>query len=232
MKVASHQPAFLPWVGLWHKIASVDHFIISAGTKYTKDAFLNRQRLNGAWLTLPVSAPEGTPITQVRLAQDGRAILKVQKTLAQHVSGPYRSRLQPLLSRMESVEAGDRLYELNVGLMSDIASALKLKPIDWHVDTTEQEYGANTAERLAHRIERNVPDATSYYGGSGSQGYINDPAFKLPVFLQVHSGRYSGGFDPELNIVQLIAREPDPLDWIMSRGSWYPSEPVKEDNNG
>jgi hypothetical protein len=56
--VTAHQPAYLPWLGFFHKIALGDTAVILDDVQFEKNSFTNRNRIkgpNGAfWLTVPV----------------------------------------------------------------------------------------------------------------------------------------------------------------------------------
>jgi hypothetical protein len=58
MIVAIHQPNFLPWLGYFYKIVRSDVFVILDNVQYTKNSYINRNKIktpNGeAWLTVPV----------------------------------------------------------------------------------------------------------------------------------------------------------------------------------
>ena len=59
MKITSaHQPAYLPWLGYFHKIALADEFILLDSVQFEKNSFTNRNKIkvsNGeAWLTIPL----------------------------------------------------------------------------------------------------------------------------------------------------------------------------------
>jgi hypothetical protein len=57
--LSAHQPAYLPWLGLFHKIAISDDFVILDNVQFEKNSFTNRNKIktpNGPlWLTVPVS---------------------------------------------------------------------------------------------------------------------------------------------------------------------------------
>ena len=69
MRVAIHQPHYLPWLGYLAKWAAADVFIFLDTVQYEKNGWQNRNRIKtpaGAkWLTVPVHAPMGTAITDV-----------------------------------------------------------------------------------------------------------------------------------------------------------------------
>lgn len=59
MKIlTAHQPAYLPWLGYFHKMMLADEFVLLDAVQFEKNSFTNRNKIkvsNGeAWLTIPV----------------------------------------------------------------------------------------------------------------------------------------------------------------------------------
>lgn len=58
MKMAAHQPAYLPWLGYFDKIKRSDIFIYLDTVQYEKNSFTNRNKIKTAngpvWLSVPV----------------------------------------------------------------------------------------------------------------------------------------------------------------------------------
>jgi hypothetical protein len=58
MKIAIHQPEFLPWFGYIHKLANVDKFVLLDDVQFKKNNFQNRNRIitkqGLVWLTVPI----------------------------------------------------------------------------------------------------------------------------------------------------------------------------------
>lgn len=58
MILTAHQPAYMPWLGYFHKIALTDNFVLLDDVQFEKNSFTNRNKIktsNGeAWLTIPV----------------------------------------------------------------------------------------------------------------------------------------------------------------------------------
>jgi hypothetical protein len=58
MILSAHQPAYLPWIGYFDKIARADVFVYLDTVQFEKNSFINRNQIKtpqGAqWLTIPV----------------------------------------------------------------------------------------------------------------------------------------------------------------------------------
>lgn len=58
MLLSAHQPAYLPWLGYFEKIAKADVYVFLDTTQYEKNGFINRNRIKTPqgplWLTIPV----------------------------------------------------------------------------------------------------------------------------------------------------------------------------------
>lgn len=56
--ITGHQPVYLPWLGLFHKIALADVFVFMDDVQYLQQDWNNRNRIKGPrgafWLTVPV----------------------------------------------------------------------------------------------------------------------------------------------------------------------------------
>src|SRR5438132_1511588 len=69
MKVAIHQPHYLPWLGDFAKWAAADLFVLLDTVQYEKNGWQNRNRIKTRegprWLTVPVNARLGTAIHAV-----------------------------------------------------------------------------------------------------------------------------------------------------------------------
>ena len=58
MILTAHQPVYLPWLGLFHKIALADQFISFDQVQYLPKDWNNRNKIKtpsgGIWLSVPV----------------------------------------------------------------------------------------------------------------------------------------------------------------------------------
>ncbi|MBU3934949.1 WbqC family protein [Patescibacteria group bacterium] len=67
MILTAHQPAYLPWLGLIHKIAVSDAYVYLDNVQFEKNSFTNRNKIKTAngpiWLTVPVFLKDHTKKT-------------------------------------------------------------------------------------------------------------------------------------------------------------------------
>lgn len=214
MKVAVQQPHFLPWPPYWHKMLSVDTFVLWTGIPYSYGEYINRVQHAKAWLTLPVNVPIGTLIRDVTLSNDARRLAKIAKTLQQY-RGPYSKRLEEIVGMVAEIKPGDSLAYVNGRLLAAGLRALGAKDLVL-IEEAETPTNESKTGRIADVIRKFAPEATEYYSGRGALDYMGGETLDgIRVRWQSLEG-----FDPSVSIVQLIANEPDPIDWLMSSGSW------------
>lgn len=74
MILTAHQPAYLPWLGLIHKIAISDVYVYLDSVQFEKNSFTNRNKIKTAagpiWLTVPVLLKDHTKKTIKELEID------------------------------------------------------------------------------------------------------------------------------------------------------------------
>ena len=113
MKVAIHQPHYLPWLGYLAKWAAADLFVFLDTVQYEKSGYQNRNRIKTRdgprWLTVPVHA---------HLGQFAAAGIEI---LAQEYEHPvycqFHGEFVPFLSTLDLllIHGGDALDILRKG---------------------------------------------------------------------------------------------------------------------
>lgn len=97
MRLAIMQPYFLPYLGYWQLIASVDAFVILDSVNYIKGGWINRNRVAIAgmsnWITLPLSgASPNRLIGDIDIKPDDGWSKRLVRTIAMgYAKAPYGS---------------------------------------------------------------------------------------------------------------------------------------------
>ncbi|MFF0051718.1 WbqC family protein [Streptomyces sp. NPDC005498] len=201
MRVTIHQPEHLPWLGLLSKVAASELWIVLDSVPYRKNYFQNRNRvlLDGrpTWLTVPVTAPFGTRIRDVRIYESPSWRRRYRGRLIQTASGtPGMDRIEDLLSVIDSAAPGGLLAELNL----DVADWL-LAQFDVKVPRVRSsELGATgTKSELLINLCRAV-GANEYLAGPSGRDYLDLDAFAehgITVrFFDFDFPTYAQGCDP------------------------------------
>lgn len=80
MILTAHQPAYLPWLGYFAKIARADAFIVHDLSRFDRGGTVNRNRIRTAagpmWLTVPVNHSDlraDAVLRDIRIVDDGWA---------------------------------------------------------------------------------------------------------------------------------------------------------------
>jgi hypothetical protein len=124
-----HQPNYLPYIGLFHKMSLSDIFVFYDTAQYTKGDYHNRNTIkwpNGPiLLSLPVSVKLGDSIRDVRF--DPRILPKHWKTIEQaYKKSPYFEKYVPELAPFFASEQSS-LSEWNMSFIRCMAWLFGIK---------------------------------------------------------------------------------------------------------
>ena len=91
MKVAIHQPNYLPWIGFFQKMALADIFVILDTVQFSKDSYTQRTKIRTKegwiWLTIPIEKKYYfKPIKDIHLPQDEKWVKKHKMSLISNYS--------------------------------------------------------------------------------------------------------------------------------------------------
>src|SRR5256885_665158 len=135
MIVAIHQPNFLPWLGYFYKLASTDAFVFLDNVQYSKNSFINRNRIKTPigpqWLTVPVqtSGKFNQKINEVVILPDADWKRRHLNTLRTNYGrAPFFEEVFAMLNEEYAlVERGTKLADFNVNLVLAICSYLGIE---------------------------------------------------------------------------------------------------------
>lgn len=122
MQITIHQPEHLPWLGLLSKVNAADVWVVLDHVSYRKNYFQNRNRVSQKgdeiWLTVPVTAPQGTPIASVRIADSPGWQRKYLGRLNQalKIEAQTDPRFVDMAKAIAASNPGDSLLDLNMTL--------------------------------------------------------------------------------------------------------------------
>jgi len=130
MKVAIHQPQYLPWLGYLDKLDSADVFIILDTVQFKKHEWQNRNRIRTKegwqWLTVPIidRFPERIDRVEINRRVDW-ARKHSQALRLQYAKAPYWSPLGPaILTLLE--RPWPFLCDLNIAVLDALCAHLNI----------------------------------------------------------------------------------------------------------
>lgn len=225
MILTAHQPLYLPWLGLFHKIALSDVFCLFDDSQYDDNDFQNRNRIKGPngpmWLTVPVQAQNHyqLKITDVEIVDRAVWRRKHWKSLlfAYH-RAPYFAQYADFFEETYQRE-WRRLVDLNVHLLRFLLGALGL-PADFP-RTSELGLTARKSEAIIEMCCK--LGATTYIFGEQGRHYADVAAFEAAnirvVFQDYRHPTYPqqfGEFVSHMSVVDLLFNSgPHSLDAIL-----------------
>ena len=183
MKVAVHQPEFLPYPGFFQKMAKVDYFVVLDDVQYTKNNWQNRNRIwcpnkGETFLTTPVILEGHTSKTiremQLSYRDEGawqiRNIAKLQNNYGGH---QFFSEYWPELHQLFS-NKWDLLISQNLAYINFLRTQLEIStPL---LFSSELQASGNRSSRLANIAVQ--LGCSTYVSGLGAKQYLDIGAFQ------------------------------------------------------
>jgi hypothetical protein len=224
--LTAHQPVYLPWLGLFHKIALADTFVSFNRVQYLPKDWNNRNRVRTAtgpvWLTVPVhkQGHREKPLDEIEIDNRKPWQRKHWRTLEMsYGKAPHYAAYRDFFASVYARE-WTHLAELNdhmlrwfldtLGIVVDFAFAsdhdFKGAKSDLVLDMCKT-LGADRFIFGAHG--RDYADVDSFTA-AGIEVVFQD--YRHPVYEQ-----FQGGFEPYMSVVDLLFNcGPDSLEIIMS----------------
>ena len=213
MKVAIHQPNYLPYVGFFHKLSLADTFVIMDDTQYDKK-FTNRNKIkvpgNWIWLTVPINKKHkfvANKIVEINNEENWQSdhFKKINHSYSN--SEFFKKNYKTFFEKIYS-KKWDHLFTLNYELIIQLIDWLDIK-IEV-IKESELNINRNSTDRLVN-ISKKI-GAETYVSGIGGKEYMNEKMFetnnikieyqnfKCPIYKQV----FNSEFIPNLSIIDLL----------------------------
>lgn len=213
MKVAIHQPQYLPWPGYFNKIVKCDIFVFLDDVQYKKNEWQNRNKIKSSkgeiWLTVPVHYRFGQKINEIEIdnkifwAKDHIKTIKVN-----YQKSPFFYDFFPVIEDLLSKKY-DRLIEVNIASIEKILKYLGVEKQIILSSTLKIEPNKTKTDRLVEICKK--LSATVYISGTGAKNYLEEEKFKREsikvefqdYFVSTYPQLY-GDFVPNLSIIDMI----------------------------
>lgn len=213
MILTAHQPVYLPWLGLFHKIALAERFCVFDIVQYQKRDYNNRNRIKTAagpvWLSVPVESKNHlqTKICDVKIINNGwnrRHLRSVQVNYNKSkYYGDYIEQLEEVLIAIEYKYLTDLNFRLLTMFLEafDIAVSID-KASDYDFAGAKSELVLDMCLKLG---------AGDYIFGEQGKNYADVDEFlargvtpyfqqyRHPVYPQLH-----GEFLPAMSALDLL----------------------------
>ncbi len=178
MKVAVHQPNYIPWLGYFAKLASADIFIFLDDVQLPQGrSYVHRTKIHapsgGAWLSAPIRREERQRIMDVRFA-DADWRRRHQATLFHtYRKAPFFDPVMRLVETIYALET-DSLARFNMNAVVRIAEFLGLS-CRFELSSA---FGVAMCsdDRLIELVK--VVGGGTYISGAGGQNYQHPEKFE------------------------------------------------------
>ena len=214
MIVSIHQPNFLPWIGFFSKVLQSDVFVLLDNVQYTKNSFINRNRIKTPqgvkWLTVPVrtKARFGQLIKEVEINKNVDWRQQHLKTLEMcYKRSKFFGLIFKNITDIYYKCSWSNLAVFNIELLNWLFSLLE---INTKIILASQLNVKGKGTDLLINIVKAV-NGDTYLSGFGGVNYQNEELFKIngiklryyefshPIYPQLW-----GDFVPNLSIIDLL----------------------------
>jgi hypothetical protein len=215
MIVSINQPAYLPWLGYFHRIAVSDLHICLDHVQFEKNSFTNRNKIRSAqgwcWLTVPVKTKgqfKNLAIKTLPINNKSNWRKKHWQTIRQNYSkAPYFKAYAPFFEAVYQREwpyLFDLCHEINrylldiLGIKTPLLFSSQMNP-----SGVKDELVLNLCQKA---------NAQTYLSGILGQNYLRESLFEQ-AGIKVRYQRYrhpeyaqfrGQGFEPYMSVIDLL----------------------------
>ncbi len=211
MKIAIHQPNYLPWIGYFDKLDQVDYFVLLDTALHSKSGFVHRNKIKTSSGPLTLSVPlnnKEQPIHELLIAKETNWNIQHWKAIElNYKKAPYWYLYKDGFKKIFH-QNWTHLSDLNIALINHITSLLSIKTHLVKESELNMDFGKSNTRNINIVSFLN---GTTYISGEGARIY-NDPQlfkerniellyqqFKHPSYPQ----RW-GQFIPNLSIIDML----------------------------
>lgn len=212
--LSAHQPVYLPWLGLFHKIEVSDVFVIFDDVPYSKKMWYNRNRIKGSDGSIMLSVPvilDGSRSTlhkDVRIDSSSNWKRKHWKSIElSYKKAPYFEKYAEEINSLFFMKEWAFLRDLNEAMLKYFMKSLDiLTPI---IRASSYSFEGKKSDLVLDMCVQ--LEAERYLFGALGNDYVNEQAFMdkkvVPLFQDYNHPTYYQGvkeFLPCMSVVDLL----------------------------
>jgi len=211
--LTAHQPVYLPWLGLFNKIALADLFCFFDIVQYQKKDYNNRNKIKTnageLWLSVPVESKQhfSKNVAEIKIIQNGWQNKHIKTIQLQYKKSRYFVDYFERISEAIINSSRGTLGDLNLSLLRELMDILGITtPI---VLASEHDFHGEKSDLVLDMCEK--LGATEYIFGAQGKNYADIESFLSkgiiphfqdyvhPIYNQLH-----GEFLPFMSVIDLI----------------------------
>ncbi len=212
MKVAIHQPNYLPWTGYFKKMALSDVFVILDTIQFSKDSYTQRTKIRTKdgwmWLTIPIEK-EGhfKPIKDVQLPRDTKWL---KKHMTSVVSNYSKSKFydRDFIENYYAMEH-KTLQEFNEAGLFYLKKKLGINAKVVRASELDVDPDLKSTDLILDIVKKTGGD--TYISGAGGEKYMELSKFEAE-HIQLEFSRFQPseyaqrweGFEPYMSAIDLL----------------------------
>lgn len=213
--VAIHQPNYIPWSGYFYKIHMSDIFVFLDDVQYTKNSFINRNRIKGSngvqWLTIPINSKFGQNINEIALFDTKWTNVHMKTLDACYKKAMYYEKYREELFDLYR-DNYDNLCMLNIAFIKKISYWIGLS-CEFYLSSEASARGS-ADDRLIDIVK--WCNGRTYLSGKGGKNYQSESKFsdagiqlKYYDFTPPEYPQVWGEFVEGLSIIDLLFNNGD-----------------------
>ena len=210
MRIAIHQPNYVPWCGYFAKLRAADVFVFLDDAEMSSQSYIYRAQIRGPqgpqWLSMPNNRHLHQQIREVRMNGTAGAVSHLGKLQGIYRKAPFYREVMALIEPIYK-EPGELLAEFNQRLVVAIAGYLG---IECRFEVSSQLAPEGTADDRLIDLVKKLGGST-YVSGKGGANYQDPAKFAAAgIALEVRAYRpqpyvqAQGEFMPGLSIVDAL----------------------------
>jgi WbqC-like protein len=212
--VSINQPAYLPWLGYFHRIAASDLHIVLDHVQFEKNSFTNRNRVRTAygpaWLTVPVKTSGRfgeLPIHGLEIDNKSDWRRKHWNTIQQsYAKAPHFAEYEGFFGELYGTP-WEKLVDLGGRVTSYLLQSFGIQT---RIVSSSAMQGRGAKDELVLNICREA-GATTYISGALGRDYLREELFRdagiKVVYQDYHHPEYPQvykPFEPYMAAVDLL----------------------------